>query len=102
MPAQQESSVERTVSPGSPVELPVEALAALQSGNKIEAIKLLRVARRIDLKDAKDLVDRHIEGQPGLERQMRAAGAEQGRKLAFALAVTIAIGAAVYFFLRGT
>ncbi len=93
--------MERAVSPGSSVELPVEALAALQAGNKIEAIKLVRTARRLDLKDAKDLVDRYIEGQPGLQRQMRAAGAEQGRKLAFALVVTIAIGAAVYFFLLG-
>jgi ribosomal protein L7/L12 len=97
-----ESSVDHTgMSPGTPLELPVEALAALQTGNKIEAIKLVRAARRLDLKDAKDLVDRYIAGQPGLRQQMTAAGAEQGRKLVFALAVAIAIGAAVYFFLPG-
>ena len=89
------------MSPGAPIELPVEALAALQGGNKIEAIKVVRAAHRLDLKDAKDLVDRYVAAQPGLQRQMTAAGAEQGRKLVFAVVVAIAIGAAVYFFLHG-
>jgi ribosomal protein L7/L12 len=89
------------MSPATPVELPVEALAALQSGNKIEAIKLVRTARRLDLKDAKDLVERYVAAQPGLQQQMTAAGAEQGRKLAFAVVAAIAIGAAAYFFLHG-
>ena len=88
-------------SSGSPVELPTEALSALQAGNKIEAIKLVRVAAGLGLKDAKDLVERYVATQPGLQQQMNAAGAEQGRKLIFALVVFIAIGAAVYFFLRG-
>lgn len=89
------------MSPGAPIELPVEALAALQSGNKIGAIKAVRAAQRLDLKDAKDLVDRYVAAQPGLQQQMNAAGSEQGRKLVFAIAVATAIGAAVYFFLRG-
>ena len=79
-------------------ELPTEALAALQIGNKIEAIKLVRAARGLDLKGAKDLVDRYVDGQPGLQRQMAVAGTEQTRKLVFAVAVAIAIGAAVYLF----
>lgn len=89
------------MSPGMPIDIPVEALAALRSGNKIEAIKLVRAARSLDLKDAKDLVERYVAAQPGLHQQMEAAGAEQGRKLAFAMVVAIAIGAAVYFFLLG-
>jgi ribosomal protein L7/L12 len=89
------------MSPGSSVELPADALSELQAGNKIEAIKLLRVASGLGLKEAKDLVERYVAAQPGLQQQMTAAGAEQGRKLIFALAVAIAIGAAVYFFLQG-
>ncbi len=81
-----------------PAELPTEALAALQTGNKIEAIKVVRAARGLDLKDAKDLVDRYVAGQPGLQRQMATAGAEQTRKLVFVVAVAIAIGAAVFLF----
>jgi ribosomal protein L7/L12 len=83
------------------VDLPVEALAALQAGNKIEAIKLVRAARSLDLKDAKDLVDRYVAAQPGLQRQMSTAGAEQSRKLVFAAVVVIAIVAAAYFFMHG-
>lgn len=79
-------------------ELPTEALAALQTGNKIEAIKLVRAARGLGLKEAKDLVERYVAGQPGLQRQMAAAGAEQSRKLVFVVAVALAIGAAVFLF----
>jgi ribosomal protein L7/L12 len=85
----------------SRVELPAQAVSALQAGNKIEAIKLVRVAAGLGLKDAKDLVERYVATQPGLQQQMNAAGGEQGRKLIFALVVAIAIGAAVYFFLLG-
>lgn len=81
-----------------PAELPTEALAALQTGNKIEAIKVVRAARGLDLKGAKDLVDRYVAGQPGLQRQMATAGAAQTRKLVFVVAVAIAIGAAVFLF----
>ncbi len=89
------------MSPSSPDELPVEALAALQAGNKIEAIKVVRVARRVDLKDAKDIVDRYVAACPLLQQQMSTVGAEQGRRLVFATVVVIAIGAAVYFFTHG-
>jgi ribosomal protein L7/L12 len=34
--------------------LPPEAIDALQRGNKIEAIKIVREASKLDLKDAKD------------------------------------------------
>ncbi|WP_445938485.1 ribosomal protein L7/L12 [Pseudomonas sp.] len=38
-------------------DLPVEVVAALECGRKIEAIKLLRELRGIGLKEAKDAVD---------------------------------------------
>ena len=41
--------------------LPPEAIDALQRGNKIEAIKLVRAAQKLDLKDAKDRVDAYNE-----------------------------------------
>jgi ribosomal protein L7/L12 len=46
----------------TPGELPTEALAALQTGNKVEAIKLVRAARGLGLKEAKDLVDHYVAG----------------------------------------
>ncbi|TRZ96713.1 MAG: hypothetical protein D4R84_06580 [Rhodocyclaceae bacterium] len=37
--------------------LSAEAIAALRRGNKIEAIKLVRVERNLGLKEAKDAVE---------------------------------------------
>lgn len=37
--------------------LPANVLAALQAGHKIEAVKLLRVATGLDLKQSKDAID---------------------------------------------
>jgi len=43
------------------------ASAALQRGNKIEAIKHLRIEQGIDLKEAKDLVEAYLRTQPALQ-----------------------------------
>jgi ribosomal protein L7/L12 len=48
--------------------LPAEVLAALRQGQTIMAIKRLRDARGIDLKQAKELVERHLAGQPPSQR----------------------------------
>ena len=45
-------------------EMSADVLAAINSNRKIEAIKLLREERRIGLKEAKEIVDQHIEAQP--------------------------------------
>lgn len=47
-----------------PNELPAEVTAALQRGEKIEAIKLLRAAREIGLKEAKEQIDAYLSGRP--------------------------------------
>jgi len=43
--------------------LPDNVLAALQRGNIIEAIKLLRESTGLGLKDAKDRIDEHLSGR---------------------------------------
>ncbi len=63
--------------PESRPPLPSEALAALERGNKIEAIKIVRAAQGIGLKEAKDAVEAHARdhpigasrGSPGLVRE---------------------------------
>ena len=42
--------------------LPANVIAALQRGNMIEAIKLMRAAGGIGLKEAKDAIDQHLGG----------------------------------------
>jgi ribosomal protein L7/L12 len=82
-------------------ELPEAARMALQSGNKIEAIKALREAGGISLKDAKDTVERYLAADPVLQRQIASSQSEQLRRLLFGLAVLAAAAAAGYFFLHG-
>lgn len=53
--------------------LPPEALAALSRGQLIEAIKIVRAATGLGLKEAKDLVERHRDAQmPARDEAMRA------------------------------
>jgi len=44
--------------------LPADVLAALARGQTIEAIKLLRAATGLGLKEAKDAIDLHLDGRP--------------------------------------
>ncbi|MDH6165255.1 ribosomal protein L7/L12 [Variovorax boronicumulans] len=44
-------------------KLPPEAIAALQRGSLIEAIKIVRDKTGLDLKSAKEAVERHANGQ---------------------------------------
>lgn len=48
----------------SPLNIPSEVTAAIQRGNKLEAIKLLRNATGLGLKEAKDIVDRIGDKEP--------------------------------------
>lgn len=57
--------------------LPVDAIAALHEGRKIDAIRSVRAARNLELKEAKDVVDAYIRNDAALrasfaERQARA------------------------------
>lgn len=54
-------------------ELPQSAVDHLWRGQTIEAIKLTREQRDIDLKEAKDLVDAYVRSQPTLQRKVEKA-----------------------------
>lgn len=45
--------------PSCPQTLPADVLQALREGRKIEAIKRLREARQLDLKQARDWIEAH-------------------------------------------
>ena len=64
--------------------LPPDVLAALEQGNKIEAIKRLRAATGLGLKEAKDIVD----GQ-------RASGRPSRRSVASMLSLPFAVSEAM-------
>jgi ribosomal protein L7/L12 len=77
---------------------PAAAEAALLKGNKIEAIKIVRKERGIDLKEAKDIVEEHVGTHPGLHMQMESAQAASRQGFLPWLMAVIVIGALVYYF----
>ncbi|MBE2260595.1 MAG: hypothetical protein IAE88_17180 [Rhodobacteraceae bacterium] len=82
-------------------ELPREAIAALERGSKIEAIKCVRVTRGVDLKDAKEIVEQFLEQQPQLQQRMTSANIKivRGKLGWFVLAAMLAVLA--HYFLTG-
>lgn len=44
--------------------LPADVLTTLRDGDKLGAIKLLRAARGVGLKEAKDAVEQYLRGEP--------------------------------------
>ncbi len=77
--------------------LPSEAISALQRGNKIEAIKIVREASKLDLKDAKDRVDDYVKNDPVLQQKFASAQAETTSSLVRWL-IIIAVAILAYFF----
>ena len=55
-----------------------EVVEALQSGRKIEAIKILRTVRGIGLKEAKGIIESHYDGsvgtRPSVEKVQSGSG----------------------------
>jgi ribosomal protein L7/L12 len=84
-------TMESTQSP-----LPETAIAALHRGNKIEAIKLVREASGLGLKEAKDAVEAYVKTQPVLSSKMASAQAEGGRTLLMWLGGIVLAGILVY------
>lgn len=74
-------------------DLPPSAVEALRRGRKLEAIKLLRSERGLDLKQAKDLVDAFVEEQPSLRKSLRMPRVDSG--IARLLIVAALIAAAI-------
>ena len=84
-----------------PTPFPAAAEAALLKGNKIEAIKIVRKERGVDLKEAKDIVEQHVATHPGLQMQMETAQAASRQGFLPWLMAVIIIGTLVYYFVAG-
>jgi Ribosomal protein L7/L12 C-terminal domain len=80
---------------------PPAAEAALLKGNKIEAIKIVREERGVDLKQAKNIVEQHVAAQPGLQMQVESAQAAARQGFLPWLMAVIVIAALVYYFVAG-
>ena len=87
------------LNPAAVRPLSAAAIAALQRGNKIEAIKITREERSIGLKEAKDAIEDYVRSQPGLQSSFAAAQAETKRSALFWLAALSALAFLAYYFL---
>jgi hypothetical protein len=82
----------------TPSDLPPAAVDALHRGRTIEAIKIVRLERRCDLRDAKLAVDDYIRRQPHLQRKIAEAQAESRRGcLTWTIGILLLLAAAYYF-----
>lgn len=82
-----------------PAAFPMDAIEALRRGNKIEAIKLVRLARNIGLKEAKDAVEDYLRTQPALLQQLNISQA-RGREgfVRWLIVIAIVLAAGIYFY----
>ena len=84
--------------------LPPAAIAALQLGRQIEAIKIVREVQGLGLKEAKERVDRYVAKDPVLREQFAASQStsKNGCLLVSAgLIALIGIGLFLYIRARG-
>lgn len=80
--------------------LPPEPAALLNEGRLIEAVKILRRSHGLDLKQAKDWIDSHIDDNPALRVQLETRQKAVRRKVFFwfLLVDGIVIAAIIYYF----
>jgi ribosomal protein L7/L12 len=81
-------------------ELPGEALAALERGSKIEAIKSLRMERSIGLKEAKDAVEAFLREHPDVQQKMAGANRQSAQGAVPWLFLVAAIATAAVLWMR--
>ena len=82
------------------MNLPAAAVAALHEGRKIDAIRIVRQERGVDLKAAKDAVDAYIDSQPGLQASLSPRQSEATRRLLGWIAGLALLLSGLYFFLK--
>jgi hypothetical protein len=70
--------------------IPVAAVVALQEGNKIQAIKLVREATGLGLKQANDLTSAYIASDPALQEKFAAIAARGRRGCLMTIAMIVA------------
>jgi ribosomal protein L7/L12 len=70
-------------------ELPLDAIASLQEGNMVAAIRQTRMSGRLGLKEARDAVLRYLDANPSMQLRVREAAARQRHPWRIVLVVAI-------------
>ena len=80
------------------VKLPDAAKLALRQGNKIEAIKIVREAAGLGLKEAKDVVEAATAADPMLRAEMEGAVQRARPRLLLWIVGAVVIAGLIYLF----
>ncbi|MCK9410084.1 MAG: ribosomal protein L7/L12 [Bacteriovoracaceae bacterium] len=80
-------------------EIPAEAVAVLELGNKIEAIKIVRASTGGGLKETKDIVEQYLKEHPELEQRYSSIQSENNRKSLLRFISLLLLALAVYYLL---
>lgn len=79
--------------------LPPEAIAALESGNKVEAIKHIRSNNNLSLKEAKDYIEVYLEQTPAVNDQFKESKARKISDMGWLIIAVVVVG--IYYFIVG-
>ncbi|MDX2253831.1 MAG: hypothetical protein NW202_16185 [Nitrospira sp.] len=85
---------------GASEALPPAAVSALWHGQMIEAIKVVRLERHLDLKGAKDQVDAYLRQQPVLKKKIEQRQTDTRDGLLRWAAFLLIGGAGLAYFLQ--
>lgn len=78
--------------------IPAEAAALLESGNSIEAIKIVRQHSGKGLKESKELVDAYLREHPNLAARVAAVRSEQNKRGLLWLLLILSVAFLLYRF----
>lgn len=78
-------------------QLPPAAQAALQRGNHIEAIKIVRTQTGLGLKEAKDQVDQYLDANPQLRRNLQNNAGQAGQYVKLGMVFVMALAIAAWY-----
>jgi len=78
-------------------DIPLAAIAAINQGRKIEAIKIVRVETSVGLKEAKEIVERYIDTHPEVEDKFKSSFGADKLRILIAVICVVVIG---YFLLK--
>jgi ribosomal protein L7/L12 len=80
--------------------MPPAAIDALERGNKIEAVRLVREHAGIGLKQAKDAVDAYERAHPRLDPMVAPGEVRRGSGLVGWITAAVIVGLLVYWYFR--
>jgi ribosomal protein L7/L12 len=80
--------------------VPETAVAALEQGRVIEAIKIVRAVHGLGLKESKDAVDGYLRNNPEVRQRLSETSSEATHKLGLWVGLFVGVGIVVWFMLR--